>query len=855
MSETPVQHLLPNGFELLVLPNRAAPVVAMDLWIRAGSASELPGQEGLAHVVEHMLFKGTEGRGPGQIAAEVEGLGGEINAFTSFDHTVYTLTLASRFAEQGLDILADAVFRSRFDPAELEREKLVVLEEIKRGRDHPQLRLSRLLFEQAYRVHPYGRPVIGFEDTVRAFRSEDCRAFVKRWYRPGNMVLVVAGDVDRAELARFAERWFDGGPRGRPRPIPRPREPRPEGVRVSLEDREVTEVYLSLAFPGPSARSPDVAAVDLLAALLGQGEASRLHHRVKLERNLVRGVAAGAYTPRDSGLVYASAVADPERADEALAAVLHEVFRLRHEPVGNRELERARLMLEAEFVYQRETVQGQAEKAGFFHLVLGSVEAEERYLEALRGVGPAEVMAAAKRYLRPERAVVVGLQPKGAGLEPARVARRVAAAAEEARRVHRRSAAVRREWVCHRLANGARLIVKTNPHVPLVAVRVGCLGGLRREPAEKAGLYHLLSRAWTRGTATRNVYEIAHAMDALGGEVEGFSGRNSFGLRAEFLARYAEDGFELLAEILSHPTFPEGEVEKVRQDTLAGIRARRDNPSGFAFRRFEAALYGDHPFGRDVLGTEEAVRALTADDLRAFYRLALQPDELAVAVVGDVSPDRVIEFWERALEEVTPAEAVPPDPTSPRPPARAVHREASPFEQSHVVVGFLGARITDPDRHALRVIDALLNGQGGRLFRRLRDERGLAYAVTSVCVEGLDPGYLAGYIATAPDRAEEAREGILAEMVRLAEEPPDRDELERARRKLVGAFEIALQSNQVQATQMALDEIYGLGHRHLEAFADRIFAVDARAVQEAARRYLRPEHCVSVVLGPDGAAG
>ncbi|WP_029734112.1 M16 family metallopeptidase [Deferrisoma camini] len=854
MTELPRFHRLSNGFEVLVLPNRAAPVVAMDLWIRAGSACEEPGQGGLAHLVEHMLFKGTERRGPGAIAAEVEGVGGEINAFTSFDHTVYTLVLASRFTELGLDILADAVFRSRFDSEELEREKRVVLEEIKRGRDHPQLRLSRLLFQEAYRVHPYGRPVIGTEQTVRSFGPDHCRAFVARWYRPANMTLVVAGDVDEGALLVWVERWFGGGRRGRPRPPARPREPRPDGLRVRFEDRELTEVYLSAAFPGPSARARDVAAVDLLAAVLGQGEASRLQHRVKLERNLVRVVGAGAYTPRDPGLVYLSAVADPERVAEAFEAVLHETFRLRHEPVGARELDRARLNLEAEFVYQRETVQGQAEKAGFFHLVLGDAAAEQAYLEQLRAVGPAEVQAAARRYLRPERAVVVALGPSGVpGWDGAAAARIVRGAAEASRRIHRRSTAVRRQWVCHTLANGARVIVKVNPQVPLVALRAGFLGGLRQEPASQAGAFHLLARSWTRGTASRNVFDIAHAVDALGGDVEGFSGRNSFGLRAEFLSRYLEDGLELVAEILTHPTFPEEEVAKAREDAVAGLRARRDNPSGFAFRRFEAALYGGHPFGRDVLGTEEALAGLTAADLRALYRAAVRPENLAVAVVGRVSPDRVIEFWERALEDLAPKGELPPSPGSPAPPAGAqVRREPSPFEQAHVVVGFLGARITDADRYALRVVDSILSGQGGRLFRRLRDERGLAYAVTSVCVEGLDPGYIAGYIATAPEHAEEARQGLLEEMARLAHTPPDPDELDRARRKLVGAFEIALQSNQVQATQMALDEVYGLGYRSLETFAQRVMAVDAEAVQRVAARYLRPEASVSVVLGGGG---
>ena len=854
MTETPSVVRYPNGFELVFLPNPSAPVLALDLWVRAGSVHERPGEEGLAHVVEHMLFKGTRRRPPGAIAREIEGVGGEINAFTSFDHTVYTLVVASRFAPLALDILADAVFGALFDPDELEREKRVVLEEIRRGRDLPQLYLSRMLFAEAFCVHPYGRPVIGWEESVQAFTPERCRAFVKRWYRPGNMVLVAAGDADPADLQREVGRLFGSGrAAGRPRRPRAPREPRPRGFRARFEARAVNETYFNLAFPGPSASHPDAPAVDLLVTVLGQGEASRLQHRVKLDRNLVRTVGAGAYTPRDPGLIYVSGVAEPARLDEALRAVFQELFRLCHEPVGTRELERARQNVEADFVYQKETVQGQAQKAGFFHLLMGRPEAEQEYLERLRRATADEVRAAARKYLRSAHGVLVALHPEGAPppWSPEGAARLAADAEARARRTHRRSASARRALVRRRLSNGARVIVKVNTHVPLVAVRAAALGGLRREPAPLAGAFHVLASCWNRGTRSRNVFDIAHAIDALSGELEGFSGRNSFGIKAEFLSRFIEDGLDLVSEVLCHPSFPDEEVDKVREDTLASIRLRRDHPPSLAFRLFEEALYGPHPFGRDVLGREETVRSLTAEDLRTLYRAALRPEHLAVAVVGDVEPDRVFEFLERALVELEPCGNLAEEPAPPRPPREPVlRREPADLEQAHVVVGFLGARIQDPHRYALRVLNAVLTGQGGRLFRRLRDEMGLAYAVTSTCVEGLDPGYLAGYIATSPENVQQAREGLLAEMTRLAADPPAGEELEQAKRKLVGSFEIALQENQMQATQMALDEIYGLGYRGHEAFAKRVMAVTPDDVAEAARRHLRAEASVTLVLGP-----
>lgn len=851
----------PGGLQCLFVPNRAAPALALDLWVRAGSADEAPGEEGMAHLVEHMLFKGSERRGPGEAARQVEGLGGEINAYTSHDHTVYSLVLASRYADLGIEILADAVRAPSFDPAELEREKAVVVEELRRSRDLPHHVLSQLLFSQAYEVHPYGRSILGREETVGAFSRSDCQTFHRRWYRPGNMVLVAAGDADPAALeARVEELLAPGKPTRAPRRR-RPREPRAEGFRACFQERELTEVYFDLAFPGPAARHPDVAAVDLLMAVLVQGEASRLQHRVKLDRNLVRTVSGGAYTPDDPGLLCFGGVAEPGRFGPAFEAIAEEVFRFQRELPGPRELERARENLEADFVYQKETAEGQARKAGFFQVVLGAAAEEERYLDRLRRVSAEDLRAAARKYFRLDRAVLVALHPRAGplGITGDEAGSLLAGAEAGARRPSRgggrgRRASSRDGLVRRVLPNGARILVKENRAVPIAAARAVFLGGLRREPPSLAGAYHLLGLALVRGTASRSAYDIAHEMDAVGGHLDGFSGRNSFGLRAELLSRYLEDGLDLFAEVLCHPTFPEEEVEKLRDDTLAALGMRRDNPAGYAFRLLEELLFGSHPYGRDVLGCPETVPGLDGEALRRLHGRA-DPRELAVAVAGDVDAGEVCDFFERALEVLEPR---PEGGFDPAPPPRMdeprVREVAWAAEQAHVAVGFPGTRLGSPDRAAVQVLTAVLAGQGGRFFRRLREERALAYAVSCSSVEGLDPGYLAGYAATTPARAAEARECLLEEFALVARGGVTAEELEQAQRKLVGGFELALQENASQAAQIALDEVYGLGHRSFETYARRIFGVSAADVTEAARRYLRPEAHSCVVLRPGEGA-
>lgn len=849
----------PNGFEFVFIENRTAPVLAMDLWVRAGSADEIEEEAGLTHLIEHMLFKGTERRSPGAIAREIEGVGGEINAYTSFDHTVYTVLLASRFAGLGLDILSDAVFNSTFNPEELELEKNVVLEEIKRGRDNPHQFLSRMLFSEAFQFHPYGRPVIGNKEVVSAFTSADCLDFLRSRYVPSNMTLVVVGDAAANAIAEEVGKSFGATNHRQARKKRKlPREPLQREFRARFEPKDVSDLYFDLAFPGPTAVHSDVPALDLMVTILGQGEGSRLQHGIKLDQNLVRSIGAGAYTPKYPGLIYVGGLAEPDKFEAAYGALCLELFRLRNERASSLELERAKENVEADFIYQRETVQGQAQKAGYFHVAFGGVAAETDYLEALRRVDAEDVQAVARKYFKASRGTLALLHPQGSQ-PPMNVEKAgdILAGIEGRRtKIKSHTASKRKTFVRHELANGARIMVKVNSAIPTVAMRAALIGGTRREPEELAGVFHLMANSLAKGSTCRNVFDIAHAIDAVGGQMDGFSGRNSFGLRAEFLTKYLQEGLELFSDILFRPAFPDEEIEKNREDTLAAFNLLKDNPGAYAFRLFEETIYGGHAYGRDVLGTPESISRITSQNVRDVFAAACRPENLAIAVAGDVDPDFVCEFLSRIIESIEPLGQLTPELPSPKAPGKAIFRRASTAaaaEQAHAIIGFLGADIHCPQKYALKVASSILQGQGGRLFRRLRDESGLAYSVSSMSFEGIDPGYFAAYIATSPENVERARKELMEEFHKLTAEEAPLEEVEQAQRKLVGSFEIALQENAVQAAQMSLDDIFGLGFRTFETYAKSVLEVTPADVLSAARRFLKPESHVCLVLGPEGS--
>src|SRR5215831_11710345 len=405
--------VLENGLRVVLEEQHASKVAAFQVWVNAGSADEQPHEVGLAHLHEHMLFKGTRRRGLGEVAREIEERGGEINAWTSFDQTVYHVVLASQFAQVGLDVLADAVRNSAFDPSELAREIEVVCEEIRRSDDSPPRRASRDLFATAYRVHPYRRPVIGFQDTVRSFTRERVLDFYRRHYSPENIVLAAAGDFTEAQLRQWTDSLWNGW-WGQPTSAPaRPAEPPRTDRSIHVREDEVKEGYLNLAFAIPSVAHQDAPALDVLAAVLGQSDASRLVRELKRKRSLVNDIRAFAYTPRDPGLLVAAMTLPPQKIAEALATTAALILQLRTSLISESELATVKALIEAETVYQRETVQGLARKLGFYEASAGGIEKEARYYQRIGELTPEQVREVSERYFRPESAILTCLVPPG----------------------------------------------------------------------------------------------------------------------------------------------------------------------------------------------------------------------------------------------------------------------------------------------------------------------------------------------------------------------------------------------------------------------------------------------------------
>jgi len=845
---------LPSGLTVLLCESEIAPVAEIQLWARVGSADERAEESGLAHFHEHMLFKGTARRSVGDIAGDVEGAGGRINAFTSFDATCYHATLPTAQLEAGVDVLTDALLHSTFPPEEIEREIEVVLEEIRRSEDSPTQVLGQAVFAECYREHPYRAPILGTRESVESFDRARVRAFYERWYTPDNLLAVAVGEFDAAHLIEQLESDFRSRARGNAARI-RAVEPPQTERRIVVCERPFERVNLEIAYPGVGLRDPDCAAVDLLAFILGNSESSRLNRRVKERDGLVDRIDAYSYTPMDPGMTSVSIGTDAERALDSIAAAVREIERMRVEGVSKEELERAQINFLAAEHFERESVTGMAQKLASFHAMAGDYREEGRYLGRIRSATADDLLRVARRYLAPER-MTVGAVLAEAGAARLDEANIDAAIARGVRHTTRSFAVPARKPERHgiygyEMTNAARLYVLPRHSVPVVAARAAFMGGTLAEDESNAGITNFLSATWLRGTNSHSTADFARTAENLAADVDGFSGRNSLGATLECPVEALDPTLDLFSELLLEPAFDPGEIERERADTLAAIERREDRLAQLAYLLFAETHFRHHPYRLATLGSAESVQRIDVDQLRAHHARLIRGENMAVAVVGDVDPDKAAARFSARLAAIPNGGFEAPSP--PLEDAPREIREAAISKdraQAHLVIGFRGVTVADPDRFALEIIAQLLAGQGGRLFLELRDRRGLAYAVNASNTEGVAPGHFTVYIATAPEKLDEARAGMLEELAKLVQQTPPDEELERAKRYLIGNHAIGLQRNAAHAGTISLNALYGLGPDADCAFPEQVAAVGKEDVLRVARRIIDLEAYTLAVVRP-----
>jgi len=827
---------LDNGLTVIIREDRAAPVVSAQAWCMTGSIHE--GRwlgAGLSHVLEHMLFKGTTTRGSGRIDQEVQEAGGYMNAYTSFDRTVYHIEAPAAGARIALDILADIMQHATLPADELAKEQDVIRREMDMNQDDPGRRAGRRLFETAYLVSPCRFTVIGYPDIFNELKRDDITGYYHERYAPNNVFFVVAGDIRADEALELLRQGFAKTKARALPPLAIANEPPQAAPREVIEEAPIALGHVHCSWHIPEARHADVPALDVLATLLGYGQSSRLYQQVREKAGVVHHVDAWTHNPGMPGLFGMSAMVDGDKFESARDAIMAELDRMRQEPVPPEELTKAVKQFTAGNFATRKTVQGQAQDLGSNWLGAHDLNFTARHLAAVRCLTPSDLQRVARRYLTPESHTLYALLPKGAAPRTSVLVQ--PAAAKPAQRME--------------FSSGLRLLAKEDRRLPFVEFRLAFKGGVLAESVQTNGVSQLLSRLLPKGTTSRSAERIAREVESVGGSLDTWSSLNTCGVQVQVLREDFALGLDLLADVLLRPSLPDAAIERERDVQLAGIRDQRDHMLQSAFRALRRGLHGDAGYGLDPLGTEASVAAVQRDALRAHHAKLVTPDNTVLAIYGDADPAEVCIAAEKTFASWLRGEARFHPQTSSAGlsgPGRTV--ETRDKKQAVFVAGFPGATVSDPDRFALELVQEACSDLGSRLFLRIREQLGLAYYVGAQNQLGLAPGTFAFYAGTAPEHLARVEEELLKEIGQLRDGGLTADELNRAKAKTIGQRALSRQDCGAQATAAALDELYGLGFRNWETEDAQTEAVTVEQTRAVAQKFFDPAKRVIAIVEP-----
>ncbi len=833
------QTTLDNGLTVLIEENHANPVVAVEVFVRTGSIYE---QEylgsGISHFFEHIIHGGTTStRSEAESRRLLETIGNNSNAYTTVDHTAYYINTTTEHWRTALELLADWMLHSSITPEEFEREKGVVQRELEQDLDNPEQMLAQIAMETRFQVHPARYPVIGYKELVQKVTRDDLVRYYQRMYTPNNMLVVVVGDVQTPDVLAHMHETFEQGER---RPLPAfslPEEPPQLGKRTVVKEMAVSQASMSLSFRTVALTHPHLYPLDVLAYILANGNSARLVRHIQEEQQLVYAIQAASYTPAYAvGTLAVSAALAPEQLPAAEAAILQELYRLREAPVSAEELAKAKKQKLADYVFERQTVEQQAHGLGLDMLSTYDPNFSETYVRNIQQVTAEDIREVVRLYLREETLVQAVVRPKSdtpSALAPTPVAQRESVVKKV-------------------LANGMTLLLKRNPALPTVAMQAYFKGGVRVETPDTNGLSLLTASLLLKGTTSHSAEEIAAIFDTKGATVAAESGNNSFFVNATCLREDFNELFQVYADIILHPSFPDDELTKTRRLLLAALERQNDDWRTEIEKLWHQLFFTVSPYRLSPEGTAETLQRLQRQDIVAFYQRYVVPGNMVLAIVGDIDPAQTVTAVEKTFHTFLSRPAAFPEVLA-EPPPTQVRRQVKQTQKqvAAIYIGFPGTTLTNlADRYPLHILDGIVSGldiPGGWLHNALRGQQ-LVYVVHALSWLGLESGYFGIYAATQPDKVHTVVDMILQNMEQAKAGQISDEELDNTKQMALVTARLHRQANDQMASDMALNELYGLGYDFSDHEAEQIAKVTKADVQRVAQTYLH--HPAIVITTP-----
>ncbi|MEZ5426089.1 MAG: pitrilysin family protein [Pyrinomonadaceae bacterium] len=855
------KYTLPNGLQVILHVDRKLPIVHVNQWFHVGSANEVAGRTGFAHLFEHMMFQGSKNASRDYLeyveAAGANLLVGGVNGTTNQDRTNYFATVPSGNLENLLWVESDrlATLPEALTRENLDNQRAVVKNERRQGLENqPYGRWYKLLGEAMYPLgHPYQHTVIGSHEDLTAATEDDVREFFRKYYTPNNLSLVVAGDFDVAETKKLVEKYFGTIPAGPALDRPVKGVPKLDGEKIVEVSDRVPLARTYFGWHGPAYFDPGDAELELVATILTDGLSARLNKALIYDRQLATDVNAfGGGQPLAGGFALWATARPGADMREIEGIITDEIAKLAKEGPTKEELDRAKTKWEFNFIAGLERIGGFGGKSDLlnqYNTFLGDPGMFEKDLARHRNVTIDSLKTAVNTYLNTKNRALIRFTPEESG-RPSKVA--IDRTKEPPLGVDKPFKAP--EVKTAKLDNGMDIYVVEIPELPKVAVAFGTRAGSVADPSAKSGLASLTNRVMRRGTKTRNALQIDETLGNLGTGLGGGTGRESSGVSLEVLKRNLNPSLEVLADVVRNPSFPADEFDKEKKQALDGLAQAANNPNAVANRvAYMLAFGADHPYGRPVGGLPGTVQSITREDLARYHETYWKPGSSSLVFVGDVTLSEATDLARRHFGSwsggAAPAVSIPEPKQMGTGKVYLVDRQdAAQTVINHILPA--PPRKSD-DYYSLTIANAVYGGGfGTRLNLNLREDKGYSYGVFAFPNQFSKGGVLIASGGVQTDKTKESAVEFMRELKNIAgEKPISSKELETARLGKIRGYAQQFESYGGIAQQIITLWLQELPMAELQREPDEWAKVSLTEANSTASKYAKPEGTSLLLVG------
>ncbi len=795
--------VLENGLNIFVQKVTTSPVVSMHFAVSTGSMHENPAGHGLSHFLEHMIFKGSKlYPNKSDIADTVQAAGGHINAYTTKDHTNYYIDSLSDCWEEMLTVLTDAVVNPLFPEDEFIPEKEVILREQSMYEDNPNYHLQQTTYQALLENHPFGLPVIGFKDKIKEVNRELMVDYYNRRYQPINSTIVIIGDVEPIEVIEKIKVLLNSWPNNLIEPLVIP----PFFAKSCFSETDLffddNQARLSISYKLPTGVQEDIPTLDVIETMLSGSSSALMISELKTKEELAVSVGAFSYTIAHAGIFMCSGATTPAKLRKLEKGIFALLERLCNGEFSDKDIERAILKDRISFIKQLQTVSSRAQLFMGAIIDFSSPNYWDNYLTALQQVDREAIQRVAKKYFISSQATVVRQWPTECRVEVQKLQN---SKDESLGSVSAKKSILPKSKV--------RFIEFNQSSEPMISIGVLFPYGSFIDPIDKKGTALLLCRMLSTGSGGLSEEEFANKLDDNGITFSFSPGNNTMRCQISFLAEKTDVALEILSDTLLRPNLSEKIFEREKHNILERLKSKERKVFAPASKAFAEAMFGkSHPYCSGTDGHSSTVENINIDDLKQILPCFYDKSQVIVNTTGDFSNgSNLSEKIDKIITKLPYSKLQNPLPAEPTFDSESCDIKInSTKEQAIAIVGVPGVKASSKKRHTLEILLSSLNGQSSRIFKSVREEKGLAYDTGMVARLGIHPGYIGLYAVVDPIQADEAMTVLKDELDKLADAALTFDEFETAKLNIVSERAFEAQSAKAIATVTAINEYYGV---------------------------------------------